>query len=166
MPSKEQKRSRSGSGYVVVALVVAAVLLIGLYVLSSSTTVPFSTFKQNFDNSQRVSVAVTYYNQTQYNDVSPCFSSIIQVVSHDRQASTIDFFLLNRTSCTYSKTGLGGQVVPATTNASYCLNIARSEPGIFLNFSQSTRTVVTPYRLYVYGNSSYMNECPVAIDLA
>ena len=38
------------------------------------------------------------------------FSSIIQIVSHTRLPKTIDFYLINQTSCTYSKTGLGGEL--------------------------------------------------------
>ena len=89
-------------------------------------------------------------------------------MAHSRKASTIDFFLINsaNATCTYSKTGLGGSVVPLQANASYCLSIANSEPGIFLNYSNTNSTRITPSHLYAYGDSAYMAECPIAVELS
>ncbi len=119
-------------------------------------------------NSPRISITSTYSNQSQLSNESTCFTSVIQVVSHTRQPSTIDFYIIDSSTnvCTYSTTGLGGSVNPVTTNSTYCLNKAYGETGIFLNYSNSNYTTITPGRMFVYGNSAYMQKCPIAIELS
>lgn len=167
----EKKSAGKGSNYPLYIAIAIGVIIVMAFVYysnsaGSTTTVPFSTFKSNLNNAARVSIAVTYYNESQYVNESPCFSSIIQVIAHSRAPSTIDFFLLNQTSCTYSKTGLGGNVSPQTANTSYCLNIAQSEAGVFLNYSALNYTLITPQHIFIYGNSDYMRSCPIAVDFA
>ena len=154
------------------AMAIGAIIIIAFIYysssLQSSAPVPFSTFKQNFNNAARISIAVTYQTQGQFVNESPCYSSIIQVVAHSRAPSTIDFFIINQTACTYSKTGLGGSVQPETVNASYCIGRALNETGIFMNFSSSNYTLIQPQHIYIYGNSEYMRSCPshIAVDFA
>ncbi len=168
---KGQKAASSGSRaplYMAIAIGVIIIAAIVYYSssLHSQATVPFSEFKQNLNNAARISIAVTYYNEGQFVNESPCYSSILQVISHSRAPSTIDFFIINQTSCTYSKTGLGGSVSPTTANASYCTGKAANETGVYLNFSQANYTLVQPHHLYIYGNSGYMRTCPIAVDFA
>ncbi|MDE1851654.1 MAG: hypothetical protein KGH69_03130 [Candidatus Micrarchaeota archaeon] len=167
---KEEKPKKGMSKYLQMALVlvVAAILIAVVYLLYTSAPVSFSTFKSNFQSANRVSITATYYNTTQYADESPCMNSIIQVIAHTRKASTIDFFFIDASNntCTYPIGTVGGQISVGSTNSSTCLNTARSEPGIFLNYSQGNAKVVTPYRLTVYGNSTYMSSCPIAIEMA
>ena len=167
-PAPPQQPKGSRKLYAAAILVIAAVVIAALAFASQSAQVPFSTFKSSFSSAPRVSVAVTYSNLTQYNLESPCFSLIVQIIAHSRKASTIDFFLLNQqnSTCTYSKSGLGGSVSLATANASYCTGVADSEPGIFLNFSKSNYTSVTSSHAYVYGNAQYMSACPIAVELS
>ncbi len=151
----------------VVIVIVAAALVLFLAGPALNVSVPFSTFKANFQSAARVSVTATYSNQSQYEAESPCFTSMLEVIAHSRKASTIDFFIIDSSNatCTYSATGLGGSVSPVTTNSSYCLGKADSEPGIFLNYSTANYTSITSSRMLVYGNSAYMTRCPIAVEL-
>ena len=166
----KQESKKQSSKMLYAAAVIGILVVIAIILYSSSTqsnaNVPFSTFKQNFNNANRVSIAATYLTEGQFINESQCFSSIIQIVSHTRLPSTIDFYLINQTSCTYSSTGLGNQVTPITTNASYCIGKALNETSIFLNYSLGNTTIIQPQHMYIYGDSSYMKACPIAADFA
>jgi hypothetical protein len=167
--SKKSDKKSNKAIYAVVIIAILAVAAIIIYSVSiqSNASVPFSTFKQNFNNAQRVSIASTYNTEGQFINESQCFSSIIQIVSHTRLPSTLDFYLINQTSCTYSKSGLGNQVTPITTNASFCRGRALNETGIFINYTGAGNyTYIEPQHMYIYGNSSYMRSCPIAADFA
>ena len=166
--SEGKKKGMGRSMTIVLVVLTAAALIAALYLLYSSAPVSFSTFKGNFQNANRVAITATYYNNSQYVDESPCMNSIIQVVAHTRKASTIDFFFIDASNntCTYPVGTVGGQINVGTSNASRCLSIARSETSIFLNYSRGSGIVVTPNKLYVYGNSTYMSSCPIAIEMA
>ncbi len=166
--SKQPDKKSNKTTYAVIIIAILAVAAIIIYSVSfqSNASVPFSTFKQNFNNAQRVSITSTYNTEGQFINESQCFSSIIQIVSHTRLPSTIDFYLINQTSCTYSKTGLGNQVNPITTNASYCRGKAFNETGVFLNYSLGNYTYIEPQHMYIYGDSPYMKACPIAADFA
>ncbi len=168
---QKNKNNAARNTIITIVIIAVAAAIIGYkFVVPQLLTgsVQFPQFKSTFQSAQRISVAATYGNQTQYTNEEPCFSSIIQIVAHSRKASTIDFFLINQANatCTYSKTGLGGSVVLQQSNSSYCLGIADSEPGIFLNYSNANSTRITATHLYAYGNSAYMAECPIAIELS
>lgn len=174
MAEKDPKKNevkKKGMGMPVTAVLVAAIAVVviaAVYLLYSSAPVSFSTFKSNFQNANRVAITATYYNNSQYVDESPCMNSIIQVVAHTRKASTIDFFFIDASNntCIYPVGTVGGQINVGTSNASRCLGIAHSETSIFLNYSRGNGIVVTPNKLYVYGNSTYMSSCPIAIEMA
>ncbi len=150
---------------VVIIIVIAVAAYLGYGILGSS--VPFPLFKSGFQSAPRVSLTVTYSNLSQYSAENPCFTSIIQVLAHSRKASTIDFFLVDQqnATCTYPKTGLGGNISIGTSSSSYCLGIAGSEPGIFLNYSSYNYTTITASHMFVYGNGNYMAQCPIAVEL-
>jgi hypothetical protein len=168
---KEERSAEPGRNpylYAAVAAIIIVAVVAFFYAGPAlNPSVPFSTFKSGFQSAARVSITATYSNQSQYTSLSPCFTSMIQVIAHSRKASTIDFFIIDRqnSSCVYSTTGLGGSISPATTNSSYCIGIADSEPGIFLNYSAVNSTTTTLSRMFVYGNSEYMASCPIAVEL-
>ncbi len=150
----------------VIVVVIVAFILYSKYPIISS--VPFSTFKSGLQGASRISITATYNNQSQLSNESACFASIVQVVAHTRKASTIDFFIIDKTTnvCTYSNSGLGGQVNPVTTNATFCLSKAYGENGLFLNYSTTNSTTITANRMYVYANNAYLAACPIAIELS
>ena len=156
--------------FVAAAAVIAVAVIAYVFIIPALgiVQVPFSTFKTNLQGSQRVSIVASYNNITQSNQLEPCYSSVIHAIAMSRKASTIDFYLINKANatCTYSSTGLGGSVSLTTTNSSYCVNIANSEAGIYLNYTQSNSTTVTANHLFVYGNAAYMAACPIVVELS
>ena len=148
----------------IVAIVAVLVVAVMLLVVPQFTGVPFQTFKANFNSAQRVALAVTFYNESQYIDTSPCYTSILEIVARSRNASSIDLYLLNQTKCTFSTSGLGHSVNVTTVNASVCIGLANSEPSIFLNYSSVNYTRISPSHLYVGGNPAYLSSCPVAAE--
>ncbi|MDE1874248.1 MAG: hypothetical protein KGI04_03990 [Candidatus Micrarchaeota archaeon] len=164
---KKAGRGRSGIG---TALMIAVPILLAFVaffaVVLPSLSVPFSTFKGNFQAAQRVAVVASYYSQDQAGSVLQCATQAVQVAAHYRNATTIDFFVLNGTGCTYPIGGLGHTVSLATNTTANCLNMTRSEPTLILNYSAVNRTSITPYRLYIGGDAAYMAQCPIAVDLS
>ncbi len=154
----------------------AVVVIVAMfyYIYSTQITTPFPTFLANFKAASRVAIMVNYgdvllnrsvpQNESQ---VTPCATSLVQVITGaGRSPTTIDFFDVNGTTCSYLN-GFGtssSQI--STTSAGTCLSIAKSEPGIFLNYSMANSTYTTPYHLYVAGNANYMAKCGIAIDMA
>ncbi len=165
--AKESKPSRSGmrSALLVAAPIVIAFVVFFVVVLPT-LSVPFSTFKSTFLGAQRVSVVASYSDQSQAGSVLQCATQVVQVAAHSRNATTIDFYVLNGTRCTYPVGGLGHTVSLATNTIQNCINMTVGEPSIFLNYSVNNQTEITPYRLSIYGNAQYMAQCPVAVDLS
>ena len=145
--------------------IVAIIAVVLYFVYANYLNTPFSTFQRNYDSASRVALAVTYGNVTQYSAEAGCSQYLIQTIAGTRNASTIDFFILNRTMCYYSPTGLGHAINISTVPASQCLGYARSEPSIFLNYSNNNSTVITPYHLYASGNAAYMAKCGIAVEI-
>lgn len=170
--STEKKRTddhKASIPYLYIAI--AVVVVVGAYLFLKGpmigSSVPFSTFKSTFQSAARVSIVASFSNQSQYENESPCFTSLIQVVARTRKASTIDFFIINQANatCTYSNTGLGGTISLSTSNSTYCLGVARSEPSLFINYSTYNSTKITASSMYVYGNGRYMASCPIEVEM-
>jgi len=166
--SESTKRNAPHTALLIVSLIVVLVIVIAalLTVLLSRPGVPFSTFKSNFYSASNVAIVATYANESQYIAESACFPTLREIVSEHRNASTVLFFLINasNSTCTFSPTI--SPISIETKPASYCLSIANSEPSIFLNYSSTNSSIVTAYRLKVFGNAQYMQQCPIAIDMS
>ncbi len=162
---KESKKSKRLS-YLIVAMIIVIIAVGVYYVLTNYVSTPFSTFKSNFIAAPRVALVVSYKTINEYSNESVCFPQILQYVAHTRNASTIDFFIVNQSNatCIYQVGGLG-HINIATKSASACLSVARSEPSIFLNYSSGNYTVINLFHLYVSGDSHYMTSCPIAAEL-
>ena len=161
----EKKSRGKGLEYLFVLLVILAIIIIAYLAFSNFLLTPFSTFASNFHAAPRVALVVFFSNESEYISEYSCFTKVIESIAYTRNATTIDFFIINGTTCTYPSTGLGKPIQIATTNASKCLSVAKAEPSIFMNYSINNRTIITPYHLYIYGNNAYMNACPIASDL-
>jgi|GEM_PF-2521428 len=163
----EKNKGNKGKGleYLFVLLVILAIIIIAYLAFSNFLLTPFSTFASNFHAAPRVALVVFFSNESEYVSEYTCFTRMIESIAYTRNATTIDFFIINGTTCTYPSTGLGKPIQIATTNASKCLSVAKAEPSIFMNYSITNRTIITPYHLYIYGNNAYMSACPIASDL-
>ncbi|MEM0201327.1 MAG: hypothetical protein QXD23_02880 [Candidatus Micrarchaeaceae archaeon] len=148
----------------IIAIIIILVLIITLYNFNPTS---FATFKSNYNSAQRIAVVSQYINSSTYANISQCSTDIVnsEISSLKRNASTIDFYVINATSCTYAPNGLGHVLNPVTTNASSCEKSINSEPSISLNFSTSNYTVITPDHMIVYGTQKYFGECPIAISM-
>lgn len=156
--------------YLIVAALAAVMLYLIYFLLTNYFSTSFATFKSNYMASPKVAVVVNYRNATQLGYETTCYEGIIQVAARARitsyrlNESTMGFFLVNSTSCTYSAS-LGYPISVKNATANACLSAVKAEPAIFLNYSSSNSTVITPYRLYVYGNEAYMKSCSIIADL-
>ncbi|MEM3296926.1 MAG: hypothetical protein QW696_03440, partial [Candidatus Micrarchaeaceae archaeon] len=143
---------------IAIIVVVVAAVIAAYYLVFMRFSTSFPTFLANFRSAARVSVLVGYSNTTQFAGMSSCYSAIVESIAHTRNATTIDFFVVNATTCYYSPGGLGKPISVTTATAKQCISQALSEPSVFLNYSATNRTIITPYHLYVYGNSAYMRS--------
>ena len=78
--SSGKKSNKAVYAAVIIAVLVVAAIIIYSVSIQSNASVPFATFKQNFNNAQKVSIASTYTTEGQFINESQCFSSIIQIV--------------------------------------------------------------------------------------
>ncbi len=145
----------------VLAIIVAAVFY---FLVPGVAGVPFATFKSNFQAAPRVALAITYLNESQYVAEVPCYTTMLEIIARTRNASTIDFLLLNQTKCEYSPTGLGSAASFTTANASSCIQIANNEPSIFMNYSATNYTKVAQDHLYIGADFNYLASCPIAAE--
>lgn len=151
---------------IIVAVLLVVVFAVFYLVLLPSLTVPFSTFKSNFASAPKVAIVVTYTNSTLLGAESNCADTLIYVVAQHRNASSIGYYVMNQTACTYPIGGLGHTLSVATNTTANCLSMIGSEPAVYLNSSISNRTLTQTYKFYVYGNAAYFGKCPVAVDLS
>lgn len=159
----------------ILAIIVIAVVLIVMYTYNSNSitssnpnfNTAFASFKSEFNSAQKIAIISQYINGTEYVNISRCVTDLVhdEVSSLQRNSSTINFYVINSTTCTYSPTGLGHTINPITTNASSCENSTASEPSIYLNYSANNYSVLTKNHLTVYGNGAYFAQCPIAISI-
>lgn len=157
---------------VAVVIVAIAVAGIALYINNNSgSSGSFSAFKSSFQAAPRVAIFATAYNGTVLSGTVGCSTAIIESVvgsrtSH-RNASTIDFYIINRTSCTFLKYGLGSKSSNYTTTAlSNCTGTMAREPTVYINYSTGAPiTTIQPKYLYISGNQTFLSECGVASQL-
>ena len=179
---KSARQEKSGKGgkengtyrklipYAIVIVLVAVMLYLLYFLMTNYVSTSFSTFKSNYLGSAKVAVVVTYGNTTQLSYEIPCSEDVIQAVSRARSltsgfnSSSMDFFILNSSACSY-QLGLGYPINVKNATASTCLSAIKNRPAIYLNYSSTNSTIITPYKLYVYGNSNYMRVCSITADL-
>ena len=148
---------------IAIVTVVAAVLLL---LPKGFSGVSFSSFKQNFGSASRVALVSYYHNASTYAAETVCATDLIEIISAHRPPSSIDFYTIDNSSCTYLPNGLGKPGNVNTTSASSCLSKAASEPSISLNYSAANQTSIQAYHLAVYGNVKYMESCPIAAEFS
>lgn len=172
--SKRSKRSAGGAKYIVGIILV--VLIIGVAIFANSLLMAkppntsFNAFSRNFATAQRVNIFVADPNSTVYQGTFGCASSvIIQIIANKtshRNSSTIDFNVVNQTSCIRSR-GLGGATSNyITTSLQNCLNTTATEPTLYINYSSQNTTIIRPEYLYVSGTLLFLRECGVASEIS
>ncbi|MEM0147257.1 MAG: hypothetical protein QW091_01100 [Candidatus Micrarchaeaceae archaeon] len=163
-----EKSAKKAKNSMLIAIAIAVPVLIvffALVLLLRAPGVPFTVFKGNFYGASSASIVATYSNESEFVSEADCVGMLRELI-HFRNTSDVHVFFINSTnsSCIFSPTvtNITLQIKPA----SYCLRIANSEPSIFLNYSSINVSTVTAYKLTIYGNTEYMQRCPIAIDMS
>jgi hypothetical protein len=173
--AKENNPGKSKSnvpGYIILAIVAIIAIIVGItatVLLMNGQATPFNTFKSNFNSAKRVAIYTTAYNGSQISSALGCSTAIIEEITGNpaihRNSSTIDFFVLNQTSCVFEH-GVGGIITNYTYNSTAnCLSSAKGEPSIFVNYSKTNSTVINPLSLYFSGNEQFLAICGIASEL-
>ena len=152
---------------VFIAVVAVSYLLVSKFYTGTNPSSSFSAFKSNFDSAPRVAIYATTYNGTVMSGTVGCATAIIENIVASKQAhrnsSTIDFFMVNQTDCTYvSGLGTGNGT---ETSISSCLNMSSPEPTIYINYSLVNTTSIKPRYLYTSGDRLFLSECGIATEL-
>lgn len=170
---KPDDKSSSSKKYAAVIGTIAIILIIAgalVYGLSGSNPTSFSTFRSNYNSASRVAIyASAGTNGTGISSTIGCATALVESLiaspSSHRNASTIDFFIMNQTACVYEN-GVGGTVGNYTYNSpGNCINTSRSEPSIFINYSAVNSTVIKPTALYISGDAQFLSLCGVASEI-
>ncbi len=167
-PNEGGSTSRKAMAVIGIIVIVFAIAGFSVYGLNrQSPGASFSTFKQNFDSAKNVAIVLTY-NTTTFPSTLDCATAVIEglVGTAHRNESTIDFMILNGNVCT-AQNGLGsGSGQPYNTTFQNCTRLAGSEPSIFINYSTTNSSIITPTQLHIYGDAKFMAECGVASEIS
>ena len=175
-PNSQQRQPEAKSpvrkyAMAVFSAVVVVLVVVGLYyLLIGALPANFNTFRSNFNAAPRVALLVTAYNGTQLSGAIGCASSLIQQMvasqSQHRNASTIDYYVLNQTECVYSTTGLGSLLKNYTyATPANCISMSSGEPRIFINYSEVNNTRITSTSLSYSGNIKFLLQCGIASEM-
>jgi hypothetical protein len=178
MATKAKPKGKQGSAkakshapiIAAIVIIVAAIAAALLYNAYGAGGASFTTFKSTFNSAPRVGIYVVADNGTGLASTVGCATQLIEKIvatpGIHRNSSTIGFYVLNSTSCTYLAGGLGRQIKNYTyTSASDCINFSRSAPSIFLNYSQYNNTIIKKSAIYIEGNAAFMGECGIAYEI-
>jgi uncharacterized integral membrane protein len=154
---------------IIVVVIIGFAIFAGNYAMQNTNS-SFNTFKANFDSAPRVAIFVTAYNGTVLSGTVGCATAIIEEIAssktNHRNTSTIDFNIINQTSCIQSPGLTENNSNYRTTTLQNCLNITKTEPTIYINYSSTNSTVIKPDYLYVSGTGLFLSECGVASEIS
>lgn len=174
--SKKEQANDSGlslrARYAVVIGIIVIVAAIGsalFYGLKPSAPSGFSAFQHSFLSSKNVGIYVYDLNSTGYVGAVGCATALIETIvsspQYHRDPSTINFFVVNQSACTYSP-GLGSATSSTSViNLTQCMGYVSREPSIFINYSATNSTVVRGGELYVTGNLKFLSECGISSEI-
>jgi hypothetical protein len=154
---------------IIIIVVVAGGLVYGLNMSQQGQT-SIAVFEGNFDSAARVSVLVTAYNGTTLAAATGCATGLIEQLtathgSAHKNASMISFYVINSTKCVYAPQLGSSSSTYSNSTPGKCINMSRSTPSIFINYSDTNRTVITPDALYVSGTTGFLSQCGVASEI-
>ncbi|MCL5440986.1 MAG: hypothetical protein M1448_03870 [Candidatus Marsarchaeota archaeon] len=174
MAKEKQGRQGIGAGmeiaaYVVVAIVVVSVIYLYLSHLGNSSSSNFLSFKSAFNSAPHVGIYVAYLNGTTFSYTMGCATTLIEELTANRTThrvpNTINFYVINGTSCIYSN-GLGNPSSNySNLSSSGCISFSKSVPSIFINYTAENNTVVSGKDLYFSGSTKYLSECGIAYEV-
>ncbi len=171
--SKKERRLSDVQIYAAVAivLVIAAAIITIIYM---SQPPNFSEFKTAFTSASQVAIFARY-NGTLLgvggSSAVSCATAVIEQLH--RVPSTINFFVVNQTSCTFATRGLGANNtassntvnITTTTSMDRCVNMSKGMPTLYINYSTENETIVGRGTLYISGDLLFLRECGIAVQL-
>jgi hypothetical protein len=164
--SRQRNRFSDARLYAVVAviLVIAAAIIAIMYM---SQPPSFSSFRSAFNSASKIAIFAVY-NGTNLgmggSSAVSCATAVIEELH--RTPSTINFFVVNQTSCTFAASGLGANNTTITTGIGRCVNMSKGMPTLYINYSRMNETVVGHGTLYISGNLLFLRECGIAVELS
>ncbi|MGC8586651.1 MAG: hypothetical protein ACP5K5_03880 [Candidatus Micrarchaeia archaeon] len=165
---KEGAEGKYTAYYVAIALLIAIDAFLFTYKPVSST--PFYSFLSNFHSAPKVAIYINAHNSTALVSTESCATDIIEDIVASRQyhrnASSIEFFVLNQSECFTNSQSLGVVSNYTQMPASDCINMSDSMPSIFINYSATNSTIVTSKKLIINGDAIFLRECGVAAALS
>jgi hypothetical protein len=177
MPKNAQKTKQQCARAPITPYLVALIVFIAVAVVSyvifndlysAATPGGFASFKSSFNAAQRVAIYVADYNSTVFSNTGTCADKLItsMITYTHRNSSTIDYFIVNGTSCTYVR-GLGAKASNGTiASIGDCKSLSGSEPTIYLNYSSKNETIIKPDYLYTSGDGLFLSECGIATEIS
>ena len=156
------------------AAIIIIIAIIGFAIVAGSfgnnQTTNFNTFRNNFNSAPRVEIFITAYNGTVLSGTAGCATAIIEEIvaskTNHRNSTTIDFNIINQTSCV-RESGLGTRANYTNSTLQDCLNYINNYPTIYINYSSTANTtIIRPKYLYISGSSLFLRECGVASEIS
>jgi hypothetical protein len=153
---------------IIIILIFAGAIVYGIRSQPPTQQANFSTFESNFEAANAIGIYSTYNTNASFASVVGCSTAIIEAITGKstlhKSYDQIHDFIINQTSCTYAT--LGPNATTSTGSISNCMAFSKTHPSIFLNYSNSTRTIITKNALYFYGNYTSMLECGIASQIS
>ncbi|MEM0149915.1 MAG: hypothetical protein QXW10_03410, partial [Candidatus Micrarchaeaceae archaeon] len=152
---------------IAIIIIFASVFSALFYGLVAYKPTSFKAFADNFNKASSVSIYVNYTNSTDFAPELSCSTALIEELISSttvhKNASQINFYVLYNDSCIYRQGALG-TLISNYTNAtrSECVGYGSGKPSIFINYSNSNSTIITPNRLYFTGDAKFLSECGIA----
>ncbi len=170
--SKKEGRLSDVQLYAVVGIVIViAAAMIAIMYMSQPPN--FTDFKNAFTSASQIAIFVGYNGTHLGIGGSSAVSCATAVIEQLRRApNTINFFVVNQTSCTFATRGLGANTtssnsvnVTTTTGIGRCLNMSKGMPTLYINYSTENETIVGRGTMYVSGNLLFLRECGISVQL-
>ncbi len=152
------------------AIAVLIAIDIVLFAAKPAMSQPFYSFANSFHSAPKVAIYAIAYNGTALTSTVGCASAIIENIisskQYHRNASSIEFFVINQTACFSPAHGLGSGSNATQLPLSECINQSRSVPSIFINYSIENKTIINLKSIYIWGNVQFLKECGIAEALS
>jgi type II secretory pathway pseudopilin PulG len=168
-PKRQNNSAKRIIGVILFVIVIVAVVAGALmYSQNQAGGTSITVFENNFNSAARVAIVVYAKNNTGLGPPIDCAANLIEQLTGTKGAAhrdptTINYYVLNSTSCSSYPEGFGG--ASSNTTPATCLFQARQFPRIFINYSTTNSTIITPDALYESGDVRFMIQCGIAAEL-
>ncbi|ASI13482.1 hypothetical protein Mia14_0144 [Candidatus Mancarchaeum acidiphilum] len=156
-----------GSVIIVVAAIIISIAIISLHTGAQSNNL--AAFESYYKSSPNLNIYVNATNSSSFVNTLGCADSLIEVIIENKtihkSPSDINLFIMNNTSCIYSK-GLVNVENYSNASISKCLSYSNSSPTIMINEGPINKTIVSGKRISYYGTPAFIENCGIAYELS